>query len=464
MSEKILRGEVYCRLKTIEKQYRRLQKQTFPTIGPERLIQLTLRLIEIILQRFSIYSAEQSKHIAKLCCTFEEICGFLSESRVGNVPWSIIPALEEIFQRVYPHNEFAICPIWESNYRIINRNIVALYRTIAETGNLIFDAEDKSSLDEEMKKLFGTYDDGIYFIFYPRLERISAVHFALLGHEIGHIYAEKWADLGKFGTFIQENDLENAFQKLAQDEWKKSPGIGATDKAGLTLFESSFIQFRKSEKLKWCFLLLKEIISDIYGAFIFGDAALVAQYLFCLRSEMDFVSPDGHPSHRFRVRFVSEALDYIRKQTSFPASIQSGWEKMIAECIKEPVAEEETDIYLAYFTKALQGNKERLFQEIVSDLGVNLFTNHVKEDLIRAAISRIDNKTTPNGYCDHDGKELPIDYRCILYATTCCLGREIEEDMEEYEKRTKTINLLAIKGIELSTEHERFIKYDADKE
>ena len=82
MKAKVLRGEIYSRLGTIKKHYERLCKYKYPTKGAERLRDLTIKIIDVILERFNIYTDTQVSHIATLNCEFEGICGYLSESRI----------------------------------------------------------------------------------------------------------------------------------------------------------------------------------------------------------------------------------------------------------------------------------------------------------------------------------------------------------------------------------------------
>jgi hypothetical protein len=105
--------------------------------------------------------------------------------------------------------------------------------------------------------------------------------------------------------------------------------------------------------------------------------------------------------------------------------------------------------------------KKDLFDEVARELDINVFTRRVDKAMIDAGVERLNNGIPPNAFIDKDGKEIPIDFRNILYATTLCLATNIPDTLEEYERKSKMINLLGIKAIELSTEQEQFNEYDA---
>jgi hypothetical protein len=457
MSDKILRGEVFCRLKTIEKHFKKLQNQQYPTDGPAQLLKLCIKIIERICSRFAIYNSMQVKHIAVLCCNFEVICGYINDSRMANVPWSILPALDILFQDLDKNSEYTICPMWESNYGVLTGDAISFLKEICRSGNLIFNAPSSADLDSQISSLFSGAPERIHFLFYPRLERLSAVHFALLGHEIGHIFAEEWT-AAKFAAFETTHKLTAAFEKIAKQEYAASfkgvpPGLP-------DVFEANFVLLKTAQAIEMCKKALREIISDIYGAFVFGDIALVAKYLFFLRSDIDDVSnwwkhSAAYPSPRYRIKIVSEAIKHLKAKYNFSGEIVCGWEDRINECISAPIAESKCDEYVRAFIKKIDYFKHYVFDQIENKLDPNVFTRHVEKQMISVAEDRLKKQITPNAFVSADGKETPIDFRNILYSATLRLA-DLSADLLEYENHSKIVNLLSIKGIELSTEHERF--------
>lgn len=455
MKAKVLRGEIYSRLGTIKKHYERLCKYKYPTKGAERLRDLTIKIIDVILERFNIYTDTQVSHIATLNCEFEGICGYLSESRISNVPWSIIPTIEKVFESIHSNNEFVISPLWKSNYQINIGDVITYYKTVLGSGNLFFDAVDKADLNKKISDFLADFTGGIYFMFYPKLERLSAVHFAILGHEIGHIFAEEWMN-ASYIKFRKKYDFDNEIGKIAKKE-RIAKGIAVS--------ESVYVGVVKARYSKIFSRGMKELLSDIYGASIFGDTFIVAEYLFFQRGSIDDVESweQGYPTDRFRLKNAFDAIAFIKKQNKFPADIKCGWEELILECTKEPSFDGKKDEYIDFFIKKFELEKEELFKAVMAQLKSNIFTAHVRKDLIDKAVERLLEGIPPNAFLNESGEERPIDFRNILYATTLCHYEKITKELQEYEQQSKIINLLSVKGIELSMEHERFMDNDTCK-
>ncbi|MBN1603667.1 MAG: hypothetical protein JW915_18795 [Chitinispirillaceae bacterium] len=456
-SEKIIRGEIFCRLRFILKSYKNLSDFDFPTTGACKLVQLLILIIQKIEKRFSLYSLNQIKHIGSLCQTFETFCGFLNESKTPNVPWSIVPALESVFGNIHKKHHFVICPNWEYNYQIINRNIVDHLKTeVVSVPLLIFDDPQT-----EMEALFKEFPEGIYFIFFPKVERLSALQFVLLGHEIGHIYAKSWAD-SEFGNFLQKNDMENKLSKLIDDDLKKSPFTqGQTD-----LFADYFKKQRLSEIVLIYKLILIELVSDIYGSYIFGDTAVISTYLIAQRIEFDSTKgwTQGYLSFRYRLVFIWNALQYVKNTERIDNDFVNSWAQLIDEELKLKCKDHNNDKFLDLLLSSIELCKNDLFQAVANAVGDQIFYKYIDNTLVKQAVGRLMAGIPPNAFSigNGDGKEEIIDFRNILYGTSFTLFSSIPDDYNEYESNSKKVNLLSIKGIELSTEQERF-NNDANK-
>jgi hypothetical protein len=209
---------------------------------------------------------------------------------------------------------------------------------------------------------------------------------------------------------------------------------------------------------------LLESISDIYGAFIFGDAALIALYAFAQREDIDQTQywGDGYLSMKYRLVLISEALAYAKKQNSFTDLLGNSWEPIVLKALATPPKEMGQNKYLDVILRALQSYKKTLFDHVMKAVGDQLFSFFIEERLVQAVENRLSSSIPPNAFFIKEGKEEPIDFRNILYGTTFSLFKNIPSDVREYENKSKKLNLLSIKGIELSTEQEQF-NNDIDK-
>lgn len=448
MNDLIIKGEIYSRLSVLLKQYTALLEQEFPTSGSKTLIKLVISIIQKLQIRIEIFTSTHLKHIGTLIRAFERYCGYLYDSQNSNIPWSVIPSLEKLFSQIDHGCEFVICPLWETNYKIINQNVLKeLEKTITLPG-LIFDKTDKYSFDEETRSFLKPYNKGIYFIFFPRMERLSSLHFALLGHELGHRYAIKWQET-QWSNFSKSLDLDASFEKTARAELEKLKNVDGP------LFSQYFVVNHVLITRK----ILNELISDIYGAYIFGETAFLATFIFAIKMNLDDTSAweKGYLSWRYRLKFIYDAL--FQNQTKETCFLQqSKWKQSIENVLSQPVKDniDKPNDYLKIILDGIELKKKDIWNNIKSELDVNYYENHIIKDEIESARKRIANKIIPNANIDDNLKEYPLELRNILYATWMELGENIKSNAKDYEYASHTINLLSLKGIELSVEQSNF--------
>lgn len=455
-SEKIIRGEIFSRLKVIEKYYYILKDQVFPTSGSEHIVKLILDILQLLQNRFDKFTIQHIRFIGSKCCDFEELCGYLLESRITNVPWSIVPTLEKVFQSVKPGAEFAICPMWESNYSILKRDVINDLKEIAKIPNLLFDANSAEELDSLVKNLFTEFPASIFFIFFPKAERLSVLHFALLGHEIGHTFAQTWIDTN-YDEFLKKTNFIANIEQIATTQFKEQfnqEEEAQTENIFAHIFKVQMI-YKYEDVIK---KILSELLSDVFGAFLFGETALIASYLFAQRSDIDSVQwwEKGYLSFRYRLWFVWKAIEYLKSKKTI--SVRGGnWDHLLKECIGVECEDIHIDDkYLQAILKILNTENSNLFEIILNEVGDNLYSKYVNEDEIQKVKERLINNIVPNAYLDEQLHEHPIEFRNILYGTCLYLAEQNPANHQEYERRTKIANLLSLKGIELSAEQMRF--------
>ena len=190
----VLKTETYKKLKSLNKQYLSLPSRDLICKGAESVWKLQICILERLIDRFDGFSEKQLRHVNQLFHFFENICGYLSDSITKNVPWSVVPSLEELFAKIKSNTDFVICPLWKTNYKIITRNVIEIIDIyVLSAPDLLFDYDDEFDINQD--KFLEGYPNGIYFIFYPRSERLSVLHLPLFGHEIGHIFSSSWLEL-----------------------------------------------------------------------------------------------------------------------------------------------------------------------------------------------------------------------------------------------------------------------------
>lgn len=456
MNEKsIVLIETYKKLFFLKKQYFGLPHKDFICDGAEYIWKLQVNIIEKLINRFEKYSNKQLQLINTLFPFFEKICGYLDDSKTKNVPWSIIPSLETLFSEIRPDTKFIICPLWETNYKIFNRNIIEyIDETVLSVPGLLFDSSD--DFDANKNKFLEEYPSGIYFVFYPRTERLSVLHFPLLGHEIGHIYASIWLD-EYFEKLLKESDIEETLKKEVKTEFSKNAINGP-------LFLDHIIDVRVFEILKIYKQIFAETISDIVGAFIFGPSTLFSSYIFALKFGLDDFKgfTDGYLPWRFRLNLICRALDYM-KIGNLPDSHKQAnvW---ISNICKTAIIDFKSFSYkvqykyCAYVIDLIIRNFSEICCNIEKFISDQNYKNSYDEKHQGTVVERLENGIIPNCRIDGDLREDPICLRNIVAGTWIYL---CELDMGNYDKYlTDSINanLLSLKAIELSHFQNEFNK------
>ena len=165
-------------------------------------------MIEKLIQRFDVLDINTIKKIPVLFHKIQTWSNHLSDSKLGDVPWSMLPSLEELFSKVKGESQYIISPIWERNYFIHVENVVETInlQILGNPGLFCDNDDEQSSFLEEIKKNIGCKN--IYLMSYPRLKRLSVLHFAILGHEIGHLFFKDWMD-DHWDSFFEKNNLKS---------------------------------------------------------------------------------------------------------------------------------------------------------------------------------------------------------------------------------------------------------------
>ncbi len=152
MIENITKADVYKRLKILENNFISLSNFNLASKGANSLAQLIVKLINKLLTRYYKFTYTTIKLLSGLCINLQKLFGYLNQSKVKNIPWSIIPSLEILFSRLRPGSEFIISPIWEENYQIQIYNLITTIKEhILSQPGLIFDSKDPKTFYKEIE-------------------------------------------------------------------------------------------------------------------------------------------------------------------------------------------------------------------------------------------------------------------------------------------------------------------------
>ena len=458
MQDKIARAEVNRKLKVLLNHCTQLQGQFYPSKGPRILLILLQKIIKQILSRFNLYNSIQITLIGSLCNAIERFIGYIDTSEMSEVPWSIIPALGKLFGIIRPNCEFIICPVWETNYAIYNSNLIQdLRATIIEAPKLLFEQDDK--FQENINNFMKDQPQGLYFLFYPRIERLSVLHFSLLGHEIGHLSADEWLQ-NNWGQFLDKfkiiPNLSEYFDKKVKSR-NRPP----------QLFDQQYIRISTSRSIEIFKKTMKELLSDIFGVLVFGPSSLFSSYIFALNSQFDDVTnvSNGYLPWRYRLRILKRVLLNLNIE-GLKDKFGKWLDLVFTTC------DDQSDLnalkttpdldYILILLDAIDKSFDDLcgdLKKIVIDNSFDKISNNEDHNEV---LIRLKDGITPNAIMFDNLKERPIDIRAIVSGTWSYLTQIPLDDIEEYSKESRLANLLSLKAIELSTIQENF-NNDADK-
>ncbi len=224
---------------------------------------------------------------------------YIDGSKTSNLPWSIIPAFEELLESIFPNVEILLRPKWKYNYTIRIEDIKSEFESkLLEYEDYVPKVNIANDVLFHLKKPF-------YLISFPALEKTNILLHPLLGHEVGHLIADE---------FLNQKLIDRITIKI-------TPEIEAIVKKELKKDDNLFYQTEFEEKTDqyvndtiniWK-RGLEEIISDIVAISLFGPSVLFANYEISIQYKLDHLPDEydnnNYPPWRMRLRYLLKYLD-----------------------------------------------------------------------------------------------------------------------------------------------------------
>lgn len=450
LEEKIIRSEVFLKIQVTNKKLKKLSSECFPTAGPNKIIILSTRVLEKIIERYDVYSIDQLLFIKTgVLDLVIKLIAQIEYSTMKNVTWSIIPAYDMLFRSLLKDTEYIIVPQWEENYGIWNINLVDEFKKYLSTPNFLFDVDTPEKMSEQVSIICKDIPSSIYIILYSRLEKLSALHLALLGHEIGHIFASKWIS-EKYTDFLKNTDLLNRIKIIVEESMKKSGLLDDMFKD--YIIKEEIEKYNRSVVKNYC-----ELLSDIFGCALFGHTYIVASYLYsALSADIDKNHwEEGYLSWKFRLQNCDRFLQYIKKRNPFVINQDLILYSSITDSIHGSISDNSIHPICNLLIDAFRSREEEIFEDICIYANNEIFSNMINDNEITSAKKRLTNNIVPNAQMK-DGVEIPIDIKNILFALWIVCYPNDDIDIKIYSERIQLYNLLGIKGIELSVEQRKY--------
>jgi len=452
LEENILKSEILLKIQVTRKKIKKLSRETFPTLGPQGVLLLSAKILDKIIDQFEIYSLDQMIFIKTgVLRQIIILISYIENSTIKNVTWSTIPAYNMLLKSLLENVEYVIVPQWKENYSILNQNIVDDFEKHFKTFGV-------PETDGSEGNTMGKIPSKIYLIKYSRLEKLSALHLALLGHEIGHIFASQWMNEWYLDFATKETNLSSTLEEIALEELKKK-----------NLATDMFVEFEKKKTIDHYHNLIgqnyKELLSDIFGCALFGHTFIIAMYLFSATSDLDKTNwPNGYLSWRFRLQNCIRFISFVFKRSNKKPDTYDLYEN-ICSTVRGDIKDYKDKVCSLAIYSFMQ-KEEQIFTVMCEYAKTELFITKIDSEQISAACNRLENEIIPNAMLK-SGIEYPIDIRNILYAIWLVSYKRNEPDTRLFSERIQFYNMLGIKGIELSVEqgeYDDFIKRQNQRE
>ncbi|MHA1381858.1 MAG: hypothetical protein ACTSRG_26100 [Candidatus Helarchaeota archaeon] len=346
----------------------------------------------------------------------------LSENaKTAKIPWNIIESFEKYVKDLDPKINIMLTSQWEYNYTVITYDLYKNYSdSISELGDYLPNEKIDGALAELPKPLF--------LIFFPLLEKKNILLHCLLGHEIGHLFADNYfkdeKHYSEFFKYIQP--ILKALSKKELEEDKIEENF---------LFYEDILNHKVQEKLKLATKYwekgLEEILADIIGTALFGPSILFSLFEICFQTNIDMKpgkNTNYYPPLRLRLKKIINLLENENNQF-FPISNFYDFKNI-----------KQLNDYFNYIKKI--SNDDEIYKnkikndpildevykyidKILED-ALSIALEHINSKILKAdelyknipeLVNRIDNKITPNAYEKSFEDRKPAELVEIINAT-----------------------------------------------
>lgn len=453
-AESLSRHETYRSLKALHNQYSKLATLSYPSEGSDSLISVSTEILERIIGRFDRYSDRITSLLSTgLLQYLQDLLSTLSNSTSSDVAWSIIPSLDALFSRYKKNSQFVISSLWERTYAIEPDNALESLRdNTSKLPGILADTVEES--EEIFKTALTTPScENIFILYYPRIKRLSATHFANFGHEIGHMVFIDWRQ-DHLVNFHADHNIKGKVEASARDYVYRH---GLNDE---------MIQFFSKEWTVSIVNCLKEICCDIVGCITFGFSFLLSLFKFSSIYEHENHNLDqGYFSWAYRIELCLLTLkelgspydgSFDDKIANWIASIKTYNSRF--ESTKYILDDDSEYRYQGALTDAIRKGLPELVKELKGYLiepGLT-YEDDFNGKEIESTKASLEQGIIPCSTIEEKDNLIlysPLDMRNIISGTWQYIIATNDFDLKDtrnYYKYSRTANLLSLKGIEMA--------------
>jgi hypothetical protein len=359
---------------------------------------------------------------------------YVQRAKTRNIPWSLVSNLDEMLKKELGEEYLLLFrPQWQFNFSVFTDDLVFYLKKVL----LIFFPADKTKIDGKFS------NEKIHIFSFPFLEKTNVLLNSVIGHEIGHFYHKRWE--------------ENEYPKI-KDEYNKKLKKYYEDITP----DDFFIAYDNTEEgLKILSGMYREIISDIYGYFLFGPSIIFSLYDFSI-FETNLTLPseknDYYPMTKYRIRIL---MKYLMEEDRGITELLSA-DKEFSGYLKKHIYR--INQYLSMEDDLRLFSAERSFEKKLFESSLDSIINDVKksissEYLDYGDIGRLFGKLE-KGIPINELDNVPIDITKILFAGWIYfikINEKDGKDEDEYVLNYQILMRLLLKSLHSSYVHKKYL-------
>lgn len=399
----------------------------------------------------------QLRRLKELIQIFSSHIQFIENSKMSKIPWSLVDPLQKIASSIIPNSKIVLCQQWDYNYSIYTRNLFDQYHELISI-------LEEFVPEEIFNGLIIKLQTPLYLVNFPYLEKNNILLFSLLGHEIGHLVADKY--IQNLGPDVLGLKFRNVLKELYEKNYK---GLGIT----------TLPNYLASCSNAWK-RLFEELLSDVVGSLAFGPAMLFSMFEFSIQYDLDMLpnnSNQFYPPWRARLRIILNTISkFVPSFDNLESNIFTDMNvrnrllqiKTIIDDEKDiSILNNENNILINTIYENVIERIESYMHELLVQFGKNNFDETSFFDNINILNSRLKDGIPPNILDELNLNTTSTIEEIINAAWKYRLSWEpkiFEDDgtfNKEYIDTRKNLNKLTIKAIEYTNLVNNYKEYNS---
>jgi hypothetical protein len=357
---------------------------------------------------------------------------YIQRTETKNIPWSLISNLDEILKNELGNDCWLLFrPQWHFNYSVITEDLVTYLKNIL----LIFFPDDK-----KINEIFS--NEKIHIFSFPFLEKTNVLSNSIIGHEIGHFYHKKWEQ----NDYIQIKEKFNKILKKYYDNLSPDDLIKPYENTeeGMNILDGMY----------------REIISDIYGYYLFGPSvifALLDLSEFEVKQILPSKETEYYPSTKYRIRIL---VNYLLKKDIGANSLlvkENDCSKYFKKYISDIDEYLKKDDDIVLFSMKRKVEKE-LFESSLPNIIQNI-KKTIKHDYLKYENAHKLFENLSENLPINELNYVPIDIMQIIFAGWIYY-KKINEDYsgDEYVSNYQILMRILLKSLHSSFINKKYIE------